>query len=335
MIRQTVFVTGASGFIGRQLVRSLLSDNFKVHAGVHHHHVLKEFDSHPDFKAITIDICDKNSLTHVFNGVDFLYHFAASVNAGLPAHELYRINMQGTKNVWEAASAAGVKKALYCSTTAVYGLLSKNGNAITEDERACAVEPYGRSKLEGEIIVNKFSDTNKIESVIIRPAAVFGPGDHTSFGTSLRKAAYSKLLLSGGFKDKKFSYVQVQDVARAAIYLMASDNRRYNLYNIAVDTPIDYDQAFKCYMNALAGTGIRNMIPRALGKISDTIEQRPAISGWLRSLPTSRLVFRIWKPGFDLTYSPQRILATGFKFQWADFENVIASCLHKSMPEHE
>ena len=75
-----------------------------------------------------------------------------------------------------------LKHYVFCSTTAVYGLLSKNGKAITEDIPARAVEPYGKSKLEGEKIVQEISSAKRIESIIIIPVAVFGPGEHTPFG---------------------------------------------------------------------------------------------------------------------------------------------------------
>jgi nucleoside-diphosphate-sugar epimerase len=213
----------------------------------------------------------------------------------------------------------------------VYGLLSRNGNAITEDAPVCAVEPYGRSKLEGEKAVIEISKTSEMHSIIIRPTAVFGPGDHTLFGKNLRRAAYSRLLLSGGFKNKKFNYVHVQDVADAAIYLMEHAGNEHNVFNINVNDAITYENAFESYMQALEAAGWRHIIPRVLGYISRTIEQLPGIIRWLNANHRSRFVFRVWKPGFDLTYSSQRLLASSFRFEWQNFEHVIASCLNNSI----
>lgn len=330
MSKQTVFVTGASGFIGTHLVQSLLNRNYKVRAGVHNFRKVKEMQNNPDIEIVEIDICNKNSLKHVFNGVDYLYHLAASVNSKLPAEGLYRINVEGTRNIWEAACQAGVKKALYCSSTAVYGLLSKQEKTITEDVSARAVEPYGKSKMEGEKIVNKISTAKGLNSIIIRPTAVFGPGEHTPFGKELRGAAYSKLLLSGGFKNKKFSYVHVQDVAGAAIHLMENEGIHGHIFNIAVDPSITYEEAFSSYMHALDRAGFEYIIVRFLGKLSFIIEQMSGMARWLSLKKGSRFAFGIWKPGFDLTYSSQRLLSTSYRFRWNNFEDVIASCINES-----
>ena len=330
MGKQTVFVTGASGFIGAYIVQSLLHRNYKVRAGVHNLRKVREIQNNPDFEIVKIDICNKKSLNHIFNGVDFLYHLAASVNSKLSAEDLYRVNVDGTRNIWEAACQAGVKKALYCSSTAVYGLLSKNGRAITEDAPARAVEPYGKSKMEGENIVSKISTAKGLNSIIIRPTAVFGPGESTLFGKELRGAAYSKLLLSGGFQNKKFSYVHVQDVAGAAIHLMENEGNHGQIFNIAVNQSITYEEAFRSYINALDKAGFEYIKARLLGRLSVIIEQIPGVTRWLSSKKGLRFVFGIWKPGFDLTYSSQKLISTSYQFRWNNFENVIASCINKS-----
>ena len=331
MSKQRVFVTGASGFIGTHIVHSLLHRNYKVRAGVHHLRKVREIQNNPDVEIVEIDICNRNSLKHVFNGVDFLYHLAASVNSKIPAEEIYRVNVQGTRNIWEAACQAGVKKALYCSSTAVYGLLSKNEKTITEDVLARAVEPYGKSKMEGEKVVNKISTAKGLNSIIIRPTAVFGPGEHTPFGKELRGAAYSKLLLSGGFRNKKFSYVHVQDVAEAAIHLMENEENQGHIFNIAVDQSITYEEAFRAYIHALDRVGLDYIKVRLLGKLSFIVEQIPGMTRWLRSKIGSRFAFGIWKPGFDLTYSSQRLLSTSYRFRWNNFEDVITSCINEDI----
>ncbi|MBC8490116.1 MAG: NAD-dependent epimerase/dehydratase family protein [Bacteroidetes bacterium] len=330
MSKQTVFVTGASGFIGTRIVRSLLTRNYNVRAGVHNLSKVKAIQNNPDFEVVEIDICNKNSLKHVFDGVDFLYHFAASVNSKLPAEKLYHVNVEGTRNTWEAASQAGVKKTLYCSSTAVYGLLSKKEKMITEDVPARAVEPYGNSKLEGEKIVNKIRKAKGLNSIIIRPTAVFGPGERSTFGKLLKGAAYSKLLLSGGFQNKKFSYVHVQDVAEAAIHLMENEGNSEHIFNIAVDQSITYEEAFRSYLQALDKTGLEYIKVRLLGKLSYIVEHIPGITRWLSSNKDSRFAFGIWKPGFDLTFSSQRLLSTSYRFRWNNFEDVIASCIDVS-----
>jgi nucleoside-diphosphate-sugar epimerase len=332
--KPTVFVTGASGFIGRFLVQSLLQRNYKVRAGVHNIRKASDIEKNPDLELVEVDICNKNSLKGVFKGVTCLYHLAASLNPKLPADELYFINVEGTRNIWNAARCAGVEKALYCSSTAIYGLLSKNNN-ITEDEPPRAVEPYGRSKLEGEKIVSQMSANKNLHSIIIRPTAVFGPGERTPFGTALRQAAYSKLLLSAGFQNRYFSYVHVEDVASAAIHLMENNGYHYRVFNIAVNQPVSYEEAFRSYLNALNKAGSKYLKLRLLGRLSLMVERMPKMKHWLNSKKGSRYVFRLWKPGFDRTYSAKRLLSTCYTFRWDNFEDVIKSCIDSEKPMGE
>jgi nucleoside-diphosphate-sugar epimerase len=262
--------------------------------------------------------------------VDYIYHFAAIVNSKSHVEELHRVNVEGTRNVWEIAGQMGVKKALYCSSAAVYGLLSQSKQTITENVPARAVEPYGKSKREGEKVVEEISAKDKLNSIIIRPTAVFGPGEHTHFGRELRGAAFSKLLISGGFQNKRFSYVHVQDVAEAAIHLMQCEGNNGHIFNIAVNPSISYEDAFKSYLRALDRSGFEYIKLKMLGKISLFIEQIPGITRWLNSKSGIRFVFGIWQPGFDMTYSSQKLLSTSYRFRWNKFEEVILSCINDS-----
>ena len=327
LYRPLVFVTGASGFIGSHMISALLRQNYRVRAGIRDLNKIRHLQNNPDLEFVTIDICDVNSLKSAFDGTDQLFHFAASVDAHLPPEQLRKVNIDGTRNVWNAAGEAGVKKALYCSSTAVYGLLAQNGKRISEEIPPRAVEPYGKSKLEGEYVVQDISAANGMNSVIIRPTAVFGPGENTHFGRELRTAAWSKLLLSGGFENKKFSFVHVHDVAEAAIHVMEHKGNHSNIYNIAVDEPISYEAAFASYLNVLDRAGHDFIKLRILAKLSALAQQMPMLTRWMSSRASKRWAFRIWKPGFDLTYSSRKLLSTSYRFQWYDFEKVIASCI--------
>jgi nucleoside-diphosphate-sugar epimerase len=310
------------------MVNTCLNLNYKVRAGVHNIKKINNMQESPDFEMIKIDICKKDTLKNIFKGVDILCHFAACVNSKASSEKLYHINVEGTRNIWETGLQEGVTKFLYCSTTAVYGLLSKNGESITEKVPGRALEPYGKSKLEGEKIVQKISITKGINSIIIRPVAVFGPGEHTPFGIELRNAAFSKLLLAGGFQNKKFSFVHVQDVVKAAIHLMQDENNYGQIFNIAVEKPIHYNDAFQAYLNALNGFGYEYMKLKLLGKISVIADKTPGITHLFNSKSLKPFVFKIWRPGFDMTYSSKKLLDTSYQFQYSNFEDVISSCIN-------
>ncbi|MCZ7556179.1 MAG: NAD-dependent epimerase/dehydratase family protein [Bacteroidia bacterium] len=323
----TALVTGASGFVGRRVVDVLLAAGVHVRAGVRHHGSEKALPRRDDCEVVAIDICDARSLAGAMRGVDQLYHFAATVTSHTSAAKLLRVNAEGTRSVWEAAADAGIGKALYCSSTAVYGLLAQNGQAVTEDILPRAVEPYGRSKLLGERIAAEIGAGREIDTVVIRPTAVFGPGEHTHFGSELRKAAVSRILLGGGFRNKHFNFVHVDDVAAAAVHVMQLQKLSARVYNIVAEPSVSYEHAFQAYLRALDGAGYRFLRQRLLGQISVLIERRPSLARRLRLHGRRSLAFGVWRPGFDMTFSSARLRETDFQFRWTDFEVVLRSCL--------
>lgn len=324
---KNVLVTGASGFIGIKVVKNLAAKGMKVKACFHNPSNADVFNDIEGVDAVNIDILDKDSLSIVLEGIDEVYHFAALVNAKSSKGDLFRINVEGTRNVWECAASHGIKKALYCSSTAVYGLLAKSQQPISEKVIPRAIEPYGRSKFAGECTALEISDKSGISTVIIRPVAVFGPGQHTPFGRTLQNAAFSKLLLAGGFEQKQFNFVHVDDLAEASVHLMNVPGSNGQIFNIAVDKAILFEEAFKAYNLALKRMEQPLLWLKFLASLSGMLQKFPGMTSWISRKGGKRLVFKIWQPGFDLTYSSQKLLSTSFQFKWNVFEDILLSCI--------
>jgi nucleoside-diphosphate-sugar epimerase len=327
----TVLVTGAAGFVGQHVVRKLAERYRCVRAVVHSHGNRSLIDS-PRVQVVLADILDRESLRSAMQGVDDIYHFAALVDSGKSREELTQVNVDGTRNVWECAAVSGVKKALYCSSTAVYGLLAKSGQKISETVTPRAVEPYGKSKYLGEQVALEIGVSSGLHTTIIRPVAVFGPREHTPFGRKLRDAAISKLLIAGGFQNKRFSFVHVEDVANAAIHLMETEIPSGEVFNIAVNEPILFEQAFDAYIRVLGRAGRSYARIRFLAFVSSILHRLPSARDWLAMVLGDRFVFKIWHPGFDLNYSSSKLLDTSFTFRWSEFETVFHSCIEEERP---
>jgi nucleoside-diphosphate-sugar epimerase len=327
MTRPTAFVTGASGFVGSAVVRRLSAAGYNVVAGVHRQNGAAPFAGRPNVRTLAVDILDPAGLREVMTGADQVYHFAALMDSHRSRRELESVNAVGTRNVWEAAASCGVRRALYCSSAAVYGLLAGSCAAIGEDVRPRAVEPYGSSKRRGEEEALAVAARTGLHTTIIRPVAIFGPGERSPFGRQLRIAALSKLLLAGGFEDRGFNFVHVEDVAAAAVYLMLSSHRSGEAFNVAVNDPIRFEDAFQAYRHALARAGRPYLRVRMLALCSSALHRLPSMPRWAVHILENRLAFRIWHPGFDLTYSSAKLCAGGFAFEWTRFEDIFSSCL--------
>jgi nucleoside-diphosphate-sugar epimerase len=322
----TVLVTGATGFVGRHVVRALLGAHFHVKAGVHHERDRKSFARLGDVEPVTVDVLAAESILKAMRGAEHVYHCAALLDARAPRELLTEVNAVGTRRVWECAAASGVRKALYCSSTAVYGLLSRRDEGITEQVRARAIEPYGYSKLMGEEAALDVAARTGLHTTIIRPVAIFGPGERTKFGSLFRDAALSGLLSADGFRAKSFNFVHVEDVAAALVHLAERDLPGGEIYNVAVEEPMLFEEAFRTYRRVLRAAGRRYAKARVFGGISALLHRHPSALERISALVGDRYMFRIWHPGFDLTYSSTKLLRTSFRFKWEEFEKVFASC---------
>src|SRR5690242_7359295 len=123
MSKKKVLVTGGAGFLGINLVRYLLGKNYDVVS-----YDVASFD-YADVKdkavAVIGDIRDKKALDRAMNGIDIVVHCAAALPL-YTADEIYSIDLDGTRNVLEAAKNHDITRVVHISSTAVYGIVTKN-----------------------------------------------------------------------------------------------------------------------------------------------------------------------------------------------------------------
>ncbi|TWR30297.1 SDR family NAD(P)-dependent oxidoreductase [Mucilaginibacter pallidiroseus] len=173
-----ILVTGATGFIGRQLCLKLAQAGNHVIAlcrNTQHPYLIP----HANIAPIKGDILDTASLKAAIQDCDQVYHTAAMAKMWCRnPNEFYDTNVTGTINVMEAAKAAGIKRIVYTSTCGVWGPTLKH--PMTEDDPRVVGFPiaYERTKYLAELEVNKFV-ANGLDVVTVNPSRVFGEGPVT------------------------------------------------------------------------------------------------------------------------------------------------------------
>jgi len=173
-----VLVTGATGFTGGHLAQYLADRGDEVRALVRPKSRAR-FDASLLAKRVMPcdgDLTDGDSVRRAVDGVDVVYHIAATYReAGQPDSAYRQINVEGTRNVLEAARACGVKRVVHCSTGGVHGHIANP--PANEDAPFNPGDVYQETKLAAEQLAREFGSTHGLDVVVVRPIGIYGPGD--------------------------------------------------------------------------------------------------------------------------------------------------------------
>jgi nucleoside-diphosphate-sugar epimerase len=174
-----VLVTGATGFTGGHLARTLASGGDRVRALVRPRSRARFEASDLPAAGVELaegDLGDAASLKGAMQDVEVVYHIAATYReAGQPAAAYRAINVEGTRQVLQAARAAGARRVVHCSTGGVHGHVAHP--PANEDAPFNPGDVYQKTKLEAEQAARDFGRTSGLEVVVARPIGIYGPGD--------------------------------------------------------------------------------------------------------------------------------------------------------------
>ncbi len=212
------FVTGASGFIGSNLVRELLARGHRVKAllrpGAAERGLLGQ-----QFERVTGDLLDRRLLEREMAGCDWCFHVAAAYQLWMRDYApMYAANVEGTRNVLEAAGVAGCRKIIYTSTVGCIGLPEEvDGKVIPANESAVISDgqlmgDYKRSKFQAETVAMDLFHKNGLPVIIVNPSAPVGPGDVKPTPTGQIIVDFLNRRLPA-FLDTGLNWVHVRDVA--------------------------------------------------------------------------------------------------------------------------
>jgi nucleoside-diphosphate-sugar epimerase len=168
-----VLVTGATGFTGGHLARTLASRGYQVRA------FQRDASRKPDVPGIEVaigDLRDPAALARAVANIDIVYHIAAIYRQAGVSRDVYRaVNATAVGHIVEAAATAGARRVVHCSTVGVHGdIAHPPGN---EDAPLKPGDIYQETKLEGERLAREAGARRGIEVTVVRPTGIYGPGD--------------------------------------------------------------------------------------------------------------------------------------------------------------
>lgn len=193
-----VLVTGGTGFTGKALVRKLLDAGHKVVA-LDYKEGLKTQELRDWGAEVVIgSVTDKDVVRRCMKGVEVVHHLAAAFRElNVPNSYYDEVNIGGTRNALESALAEGVRKFVYCSTCGVHGNIDNPPGG--EDAPIQPGDYYQRTKYEAEPVVNEYFRKG-LKTAILRPAAIYGPGDPERFFMIFRRVSKGVFPMFGNGK---------------------------------------------------------------------------------------------------------------------------------------
>ncbi len=301
MSKLRVVIFGGSGFIGTRLARRLLDAGVEVR--------IADVDPNTPLadRFVRADVRRLDDVVRACQRMDVIYNLAAEHDDDVsPVQKYYDTNVGGARNVCQAAEQLGIRRIIFTSTVAVYGLPD---HEVDETGEPAPFNDYGRSKLQAEHVCGEWvrqADDRCL--VTVRPTVIFGEGNRRNFHVLLTQIAAGRFVMVGHGRNKK-SIGYVENCAAFLQFALRYESGEHT-FNY-VDKP-DFD------MNTLVPL-LRSMLgktpqPRirlpywlaySLGIIFDA-------AAWLtrRKLPVSAV--RVKKFCGSTQFSAQKALDTGF-----------------------
>ena len=216
-----ILVTGGSGFIGKYIVKELLSHGHEVRVLTR-----KKMDSR-EYEVVRGDITDLKSMKKAVKGMDAIFHNAAYAADWGKKDMIFRVNVGGTENVASAAIEEGIDRIVYTSSAGVYGFPNST-EKINEDSPKKPLNAYQKSKLAAEQLLFK----KPLHVSAVRPPLVFGAGGHAA------EVILSSMERNGlpyiGDGENFISIVHPADVARC-LYLAFRKDEKGEAFNVVSD----------------------------------------------------------------------------------------------------
>lgn len=208
------FVTGGTGFIGSAIVRALLDDGHEVRALVRPGSNRRNLDG-LDLELWEGNLLDRDSMTRGLSGCRLLFHAAADYRIWTPdPAAMYRTNVDGTRNVLDAALQSGVERVVYTSSVGTMGNRGDGtpGNEETPVTLTEMVGDYKKSKFQAEREAERFLDRG-LPLVIVNPSTPIGPRDikPTPTGKMIVDFLNGKM---PAYLDTGLNLIDVDDCAR-------------------------------------------------------------------------------------------------------------------------
>lgn len=321
-----VFISGATGFLGKHTVKRLSDLGYTVLAYGRNKQAAKFFNDMKNVTFLKGDLNHTKLLEESIKNVDYVIHCAALAAPYGDYAEFVETNVNGTRNIVNAANSANLKKFINISTPSVYFTNESRKNVKESDSLPLNYSNhYAKTKRLADLIVDEATQ-NGLPAISLRPRQVFGPFDHTIFGRFIQINENGGIpLVNGGQVLMDFTYIDnVVDMIVAC--MNANDQFNGEYYNITNDQPIYLIDILKQLFLALnKELNTKNISPILLSFIATNSElmskltkKTPKVSKHIANFLSYDYTLNIEKIKNDLKYDPKVSINEGIK-RYADW----------------
>ncbi len=272
-----VLVTGATGFIGKPLLKLLVKRGFQVHAAVRtqpkdsmaqvHYHVCGTIN-------------DQTNWSNFLSGIDVIVHLVGLVHVrgNLDTRDrFFRTNVTATANLVQQAIQHSVKRIVYMSTIKVNGESTHERGPFRAEDLPTPEDIYGQSKLDAESQLFAMAQQSDIEAVVIRPPLVYGPSPKGNFAI-LSKAVRWGLPLPFGAIENQRSLISVFNLCDCVVTCLTHPKAAGEVFLVCDGNDVSTPQLIRLMANAL-GTKPRlwSVSPALLNKLARLLKCSQAL----------------------------------------------------------
>ena len=318
-----ILITGATGFIGRHLLKALIEKDHHCRCLVRKSSSVDELFDNPLIELFQGDVTKPETLKGVGKSVEVVYHLAAVGHVAAVCEdeesckEYFKQNVEGTRSIVEACGRDSVKRFIHFSSTAAMGLIKR---PVIDETVPCQPQtPYQKSKYESELAAFETGKKFGMEVIVLRPCMVYGPGgkgEFLKFCRLIKKGIFPRI----GLGENLTPIVHISDLVQASAKAL-NRGQTGEVYLIASNTSPPLSDIFKTITGALKIKRVYYYVPLwfaycvafFLERIAVLSDKPPIVSRKnILSTITGRL-FIISKAQQGLGYNPSLPLEQGVK----------------------
>ncbi|MBN1686913.1 MAG: NAD-dependent epimerase/dehydratase family protein [Spirochaetales bacterium] len=314
---ERILVTGASGFVGRNITKALVADGYRIRAQYRRADPPEELRQAAAagvelVRADLVESFENDRGGKLLEGIEAVIHTAAKVTTTGPRRMFDRINVEATRRLLQAASGAGCRRFVYLSSMAVHGF----GEHLSSTENGPyykLITNYQKTKKAAENIVSGYKCAS-MQTVILRPGFVYGPRDTTTLKPVFDLLVSNSLPMIGGF-DVYSCLVYIDDFVKAVRLALQAEIPSGEIFDIAGNDTVTLKEAVLAaaaimgvkppWINispalAMFAGGILDFVYKVLG-----INKEPLISRYLAQQLSYNFHFSTGKAKTLLGYVPE------------------------------